>query len=319
MNREDIYSQISQKIMADLEQGVRPWMKPWNNEHLLGKVSRPLRSNFEPYTGINVISLWIEAVSRGYSAPIWMTFRQAKALGGHVRKGEMGSNVVYAHHFKKSEQDKTTGEEIEKKVSFMKNYSVFNVEQIEGLPSLYYAHSESPRLTQGQRDERLDQYFSRCGTIICIGGDRAYYSARTDHIQMPPFESFQDVHHYYATLAHETLHWTGHPNRLNRGFGRTRWGDEGYAMEELVAELGSAFLCADLSITPELLPDHASYIASWIQMIRDDRRAIVKAASFAQRAVDYLHQMQPEPKPAMKIDPLHGPSQEHSGLQGPSI
>jgi antirestriction protein ArdC len=134
---EDVYSRITDRIVASLEQGVRPWHRPWNAEHAAGRITRPLRCNGQPYSGINVVMLWMEAVEAGYSAPIWMTFRQAKELGAHVRRGEHGATVVYASTFRKTEEDKETGEEVERDIPFMKGYRVFNVEQIEGLPAHY--------------------------------------------------------------------------------------------------------------------------------------------------------------------------------------
>jgi antirestriction protein ArdC len=160
------------------------------------------------------------------------------------------------------------------------------------LPSHFYARPE-PKSDLVARNARAESFFAATGAVIRHGGARAYYSVSADHVQLPPFESFRDAESYYATLAHETAHWTRHPSRLNREFGRKRWGDEGYAMEELVAELGAAFLSADLELTPELREDHAAYIASWIKVLKNDKRAIVTAASFAQRAVDYLHGARP--------------------------
>lgn len=170
----------------------------------------------------------------------------------------------------------------------MKGYTVFNVEQIDGLPEHFYAKPQ-PKSDAVQRIAHAESFFSSIGAQIRHGGTHAYYSISTDHVQLPPFESFRDAESYYATLAHETTHWTRHPSRLDREFGRKRWGDEGYAMEELVAELGSAFLSADLELTPELRDDHTAYIASWIKVLKNDKRAIFTAASYAQRAVDFLH------------------------------
>jgi antirestriction protein ArdC len=143
------------------------------------------------------------------------------------------------------------------------------------------------------RIERAEAFFSATGATIRHGGNQAFYTMADDRVQMPPFETFQDAESYYATLAHEITHWTRHPKRLEREFGRKRWGDEGYAMEELVAELGSAFLSADLDITLEPREDHASYIAHWLKVLKDDKRAIFSAAAHAQRAADYLHALQP--------------------------
>jgi antirestriction protein ArdC len=289
--RQDVYTRITDKIIVDLEKGVRPWMKPWNAEHAAGRITKPLRHNGQPYNGINILMLWSAAVSEGYSAPIWMTFRQAKELGANVRKGEKGELVVYANTVTRTEQDDTTGEELEHTIPFMKGYTVFNVEQIEGLPSHYYQLAE-PVLDPVQRISHAEAFFTATGARIGHGGNQAYYTIGADRIQMPPFESFRDAESYYATLAHETTHWTRHPSRLDRDFGRQRFGDEGYAQEELVAELGSAFLSADLELTPEVREDHTAYIESWLKVLKNDKRAIFTAAAHAQRAVDYLHGLQ---------------------------
>mgnify|MGYP006273333863 FL=1 len=295
--KADVYTRVTDKIVADLEKGIRTWLKPWNAEHAAGRITRPLRFNGAPYNGINVLMLWASAVERGFAAPIWMTFRQAKELGGHVRKGEKGSLVVYANTITRTEIDADTGEEEERDIPFMKGYSCFNVEQIEGLPSHYYAVAE-PQLDPVERIERAESFFAATRADVRHGGNQAYYAVGSDYVQMPPFEAFRDAESYYATLAHEVTHWTRHPSRLERDFGRKRWGDEGYAAEELVAELGSAFLAADLELTPEPREDHAAYIASWLKVLQNDKRAIFTAAAHAQRAVDFLHGLQPNAEQA---------------------
>ncbi|SMD15109.1 zincin-like metallopeptidase domain-containing protein [Rhizobium sp. RU36D] len=287
-NRADVYERVTSRIIADLEQGVRPWMKPWSGENAAGRITRPLRSNGVPYRGINIVMLWAEAIEKGYSAPIWMTFKQAQELGANVRKGERGSLVVYASTLHKSETDEANGEEIERNIPFMKGYTVFNVEQIDGLPA-QYNQPAPPALDPVQRITEADRFFAATGANIRHGGPRAFYSPGEDRIQMPPFETFKDAESYYATLAHESVHWTKHKDRLDRDLGRKRWGDEGYAAEELVAELGAAFLCADISITPEVMEDHAAYIDSWLKVLKGDKRAIFSAAAHAQRAADFLH------------------------------
>jgi antirestriction protein ArdC len=295
--RQDVYTRVTDRIIADLEQGVRSWMKPWNAEHAAGRITRPLRHNGQPYNCINVLMLWSAAVAGGYSAPIWMTFVQAKELGGHVRKGERGEPVVYANTITRTEVDDATGEEAEHTIPFLKGYTVFNVEQIEGLPAHYYQLAQAV-LDPVQRIAHAEAFFAATGADIRHGGNQAYYAAGSDHIQMPAFESFRDAESYYATLAHETTHWTRHPSRLDREFGRKRWGDEGYAREELVAELGAAFLSADLGLTPEVREDHSAYIASWLKVLRSDKRAIFQAAAHAQRAADFLHGLQPKAEEA---------------------
>jgi antirestriction protein ArdC len=289
--RTNVYDKITNQIVAELEKGVRPWHRPWNAEHAAGRITRPLRANGIPYQGINVLMLWSAALDKGYAAPIWMTFKQALELNANVRKGEHGSLVVYADKIIRTETDTDTGEASERAIPFMKGYTVFNVEQIDGLPEHYYA-KPAPRAETVQRIAHAEKFFRATGATVRHGGTMACYSVTHDVVQMPPFESFRDAESYYATLAHEGTHWTRHPSRLNRDFGRKRFGDEGYAVEELVAELGSAFLCADLELTPQVRDDRASYIASWIKVLKNDKRAIFSAASHAQRAADFLHGLQ---------------------------
>lgn len=283
-NSEKMYTtdRVTHQIVAALEQGVRPWTKPWD----IGQVSKPLRSNGQAYQGINVLMLWNAAIEGGYLAQTWMTYKQAKELGAQVRKGSHGSQVLFASTVNKTDTDETTGEEIEHQISFMKSYTVFNAEQIEGLPEHFYT-VHSPVENPMQRLEHAELFFKAIGADIRHGGHRAFYSSAKDYIQMPDFEVFKDPEAYYSTLAHEAIHWTG--PRLSRDFNSKRWGDSGYAREELVAELGSAFLAADLGLYLEPREDHASYINDWLLVLKSDKRAIFQAAAHAQRAVDYLH------------------------------
>jgi antirestriction protein ArdC len=285
--KQDVYTRITDKIVADLEQGVRTWMKPWNAGNTAGRIMRPLRHNGLPYSGINILMLWAEAVSQGFATPMWMTFRQATELNAHVRKGERGSLVVYANSITRTESD-DKGEETEREIHYMKGYTVFNVEQIEGLPETYYVKPEITT-TPVERIAHAESFFAATKADIRYRGDRAFYSNDGDYIQVPVIEAFHDAQSFYATLAHESAHWTKHSSRLDRDFGRKTWGDEGYAREELVAELASAFLCADLELTPVVRDDHASYIAEWLKVLKNDKRAIFTAAAHAQKAVDYLH------------------------------
>jgi antirestriction protein ArdC len=286
-NRQDIYSRITNSIVAELEKGARPWVKPWSAEHAAGRITRPLRHNGQPYTGINILSLWASATVQGFTAPIWMTYRQASELGAHVRKGEKGSPVVYANSIRRTEVPADGGGEVEREIHYLKGYTVFNVEQIEGLPAQYTA-IVSPRLDPVARIAHAETFFAATGASVSHGGNRAFYRPATDSIVMPPFETFKDAESYYSTLAHETTHWTGHATRLPRDFGGKRFGSEGYAMEELVAELGAAFLCADLDLALEPREDNAPYIAQWVKVLKGDHRAVFTAASHAQRAVDFL-------------------------------
>lgn len=288
--RTDVYERITNQIVAELQKGVRPWLKPWNGEHAAGHITRPLRANGIPYRGINVVMLWSAAMEKGYAAPIWITFRQAKELGASVRKGGQGSLVVYADKITRREIGADTGEESETQIPFMKGYTVFNVEQVEGLPSHFYA--KAAPTADVECIERAEIFFAATRANVIHGGNRACYVPSTDNIHMPCIDLFRDAISYYATLGHETIHWTRHPSRLDRDFRRKRFGDEGYAVEELVAELGSAFLSADLELTPDIRDDHAAYIGSWIKVLKNDKRAIFTAAAHAQRAADFLHGLQ---------------------------
>ena len=290
--KPDLYADITNRIVEQLEQGARPWIKPWTHTHAAGPISRPKRHDGKPYQGVNVLVLWMEAEKKGYTAPIWMTFRQAQELGGHVRKGEHGTQVVYANAITRTEHNDETGEDEEHRIPFLKAYYVFNVEQIDSLPGHYYAKTE--RLGPlPKRIAHAEAFFANTGARVEHGGDSAAYLPGSDLIRMPHLEAFKDAESYYATLGHETVHWTRHESRLNRDFGRKRWGDEGYAMEELVAEVGSAFVCADLGLALEPRQDHAAYVASWLKVLKSDKRAIFAVSAAAQKAVAYLHGLQP--------------------------
>ena len=193
---------------------MRPRVKPWNAEHAAGRITRPLRHNGKPLQRHQcVLSLWASAMAQNFAAPIWMTFKQATELDGHIRKGEKGSSVVYADSITRKETDEKTGDELEREIPFLKGYTVFNVEQIDGLSAVYYAKA-APQLDPVARTERAERFFAALGAAIGHGGNRAFYSFTNDTIPMPPFVSFRDADSYYATLAHEShAHWTGSTSR----------------------------------------------------------------------------------------------------------
>ncbi|MEQ8399688.1 MAG: zincin-like metallopeptidase domain-containing protein [Roseitalea porphyridii] len=297
--KTDIYQKVTDKIIADLEQGELTWLKPWSAGNMDGRIVKPLRHNGMAYSGINVLMLWGAAMEEGFLSPYWMTFKQAKELGAHVRKGERGNPVVYANTITKTEEQEDGSEE-ERTIPFMKAYTVFNVEQIDGLPDHYYTKPE-PVIDTAQRIDHAEAFFAATGADIRHGGNRAYYSGGSDHVQMPVFECFRSPETYYATLANELTHWTKHKSRLDREFGRRRWGDEGYAREELVAELGAAFLCTDLALTPEPDANHAAYIDGWLAVLKNDKRAIFSAAAHAQKAADFLHGLSAAAQPEQRV------------------
>ena len=291
-DKSDVYSRVTDKIIADLERGNLTWLQPWQAGHKAGPISRPRRAGGIPYRGVNVLMLWAAAMEKGYSCPLWLTYKQASELGGQVRKGEKGSLVVYANRITKTGTD-DKGADVEIEIPFMKGYTVFNAEQIDNLPAHFYA-TVQPLNNELERLDAVERFFANTQATIRHGGNRAFYSPSLDVVQMPELATFRDRESYYATRAHEMIHWTRHETRLNRDFGRKRFGDAGYAIEELVAEIGAAFLCADLAITPETRDDHAAYIASWLKVLKDDKRAIFTAASHAQKAADYLNGLQPD-------------------------
>jgi antirestriction protein ArdC len=262
-NAVSLHEEITNRIIEELKQGRTPWVKPW---------SVPLPYNAATqhrYSGINVLLLWLAP----YRRPAWITFRQAGALGGRVRKGERAIPIVYV-----SKIMKTEGEE-ERMIPFLRRYHVFNVEQVEGLPSNLYAQAqEDPTNT-------VNLFLSGIDADVRHGCVAAYFDRTGDYIQLPDPEHFISRDRYYATRLHETVHWSGHASRLNRQFGE-RFGDNAYVFEELVAELGSAFLSAELGLPTEL--HHAEYIRSWIAILSDHRQAIFTAAAKASAAADYL-------------------------------
>lgn len=287
----DLYARITAKIITDLEQGNLTWRKPWNAAHLGGQVMRPLRWNDIPYQGVNTLLLWGTAAERGYASPYWMTFKQALEMKANVRKGEKGTLVVYADKLTREDQN-DKGETERRQIPFLKSYTVFNANQIDGLPDGYYKLPEAVPANPIQRIETLETFFAQTKADIYTG-TQASYSITTDRVQMPPFASFERAEDYYAILAHEITHWTRHPTRLDRDLGRKTYSDAGYAKEELVAELGACFLAADLGFEPMPEAKHAAYIQSWLKALQDDKRFIVQAASHAQKAAEYLHALQP--------------------------
>lgn len=305
---KDIYASITNKIIADLEKGELTWRKPWSGEHLAGNVMRPLRHNDVPYTGINTIMLWSVAAEKAYTSPYWMTFKQARGMKAHVKKDEKGTQVVFADKLLKKEND-AEGKEVTTTIPYLKVYTVFNASQIEGLPPAYYEKPEPKIINPQHRDEQLERFFANTKAKI-ITGTEASYSVHMDRIEMPPFECFVDAQKYYATLAHEMTHWTRHSSRLNRDFGRKRWGDEGYAKEELCAELGACFLGADLGFAPKEHEGHAAYIQSWLSVLKNDKRFIFSAAAYAQKAVEFMTAFQEQPEPA----PVHSSLDIKNGM-----
>jgi len=279
MTKFDLHQTITDQIIAAIEAGCPPWRKPWTGSTT--GASLPLRHNGEAYRGINILVLWSVAAAQGYTSARWLTFKQAKDLGGSVRKGEKSALVVFFDTIRKEDED---GEE--KVIPFTKGYRVFNADQIDGLPADYYIQPEPARDLGTEADPALDAFFAATGASIDTTEEpRAYYNIPQDRIHMPPITTFPDAGGYYGTLAHELTHWTGAASRLDR-FGR--FADrKAYAFEELVAEIGNCLLCADLGLTPDF-QQSGSYIYGWLRTMKEDNRAIFRAASEAQKAVELI-------------------------------
>ena len=288
MRPADLHAAITQRIIADLESGTPTWHRPWATA---GGLGRPLRHGGEPYQGVNILLLWAAALERGYVSPYWMTYRQAAALGGQVRRGEKASHVFFAKSVRRRDDADAASVPAEGGdadgcvVHVRRAYAVFNADQVDELPGRYRV--ELPQVNTGERIGAAESWFAALDIDLRHGGDRAFYAAEGDYVRMPAFAAFRSPESYYACLGHEVCHWTGAKHRLDRELHRRD--GESVAREELVAELGAAFLCADLGISPELRADHAPYIASWLEVLQNDAHAVTAAATRAQRAVDYLH------------------------------
>jgi antirestriction protein ArdC len=273
---------ITQAIIARLEAGTRPWVRPWTG---LG-VSRPLRACGTPYRGINTLWLWMAADAAGYSSPYWLTYRQAQLQGGQVSKGERGTVAIFYKSWRKETEDEQTGEAHADTRRVLKSFIVFNACQIDGLPERFFpAPRALPEPTA--RDRELVLFFSSIPARLRHFGDEAYYRPVPDDITMPDPAAFNDLDHYRATLAHELSHWTGHPSRLARNLGG-RFGSDAYAMEELIAEMAAAMLGAELGLPVAHLDHHASYLASWLKVLKADSRAVLTAAAKAEEACSLL-------------------------------
>jgi antirestriction protein ArdC len=281
---------VTRRVIAELEEGRLPWVQPWDNA-ACGCAMPANAATGRSYSGINVLILWATVIERGFASQRWLTFRQALGAGGNVRKGEKGTTVCYADRFTpERERERARDEDREaRQVAFLKRFTVFNVDQCEGLPE---AMTAAPAV-RGERETipHAEALIAATNADFRIGGSMAYYAPATDHVQVPPQQAFREQINFYCTALHELGHWTGHRSRLNRdqsgGFG-----SEAYAREELVAELASAFTCASLGIVPTVR--HADYVGAWLEVLRGDERAIFRAASQASKAADLLLAFAPE-------------------------
>lgn len=281
MKPTDLQQHVTDQIVAILESGTSPWIKPWSSDGSSGMPHN--HSTGKAYQGINVLILWAAATERGFTSSAWLTYKQAQAAGGQVRKGEKGTAIT----FYKPIQIDDDGEE--KTIPMLKTFTVFNVDQIDGI-EVATPEEQPKEFTADQKTEAavrlFECYAERSGIGFSTGGVYAFYSPSHDTIQMPERKTFTKESGYAATLLHEAVHSTGHGDRLDRLKDTSK---RGYAFEELVAEIGAAFLCCDLGITNEM-ENHASYIDSWLKALKDDRTLIFKAAAKASKAYELITQ-----------------------------
>lgn len=288
--KKDVYEIITNHILETIQQDAGLWEMPWYQASV-----SPVNVETEKfYQGINILSLWCASMKKGYSTEYWGTFKQWEAKGASVRKGEKACPVVLYKPFEREETNPDTGENEMVETYVARLFGAFNADQVDGweIPSL-------PATGIAESIQNVETFVSKTGANITHQGTQAFYSPLSDTITMPEQACFIDTLHssatenYYSTLFHELTHWTGHDNRLNRNL-ISRFGDESCAMEELVAELGAAFLCVQQGVSPTPRKDHAAYLAGWLDVLKNDKRAIFTAASKASQAVEFLNSLQPE-------------------------
>ena len=285
-NRGSLYQEVTNKIISDLEGGIVPWVQPWGRVDIDTRLSLPRNARTtKTYSGINILLLWGAVITGGYASQSWLTFKQALELGGCVRKGEKGWTVCFADSFiPKNEKERASQEGSDpQSIPFLKRYTVFNIAQCEGLPE--ELNQSAPPAPDREIIPRAEALITATSASFQIGGEIACYIPALDAIRVRPQTVFHDQINYYRTVFHELGHWTGHPSRLARDL-TTKFASNGYAREELVAELATAFVCASLGIVPTVR--HADYLGNWLQVLKEDARAIFKAASMASKACDYI-------------------------------
>jgi antirestriction protein ArdC len=282
--RQSLYGEVTARIIAELEEGRLPWAQPWDASKCPCMMPANAVSG-RAYSGINVLILWAAGVGGGFASQRWLTYKQAAAAGGNVRRGEKGTVVCYADRFTpKDEAAKAQGEDREARtIAFLKRFTVFNLDQCEGLPEGLVGEPALPDPVMAIG--RTDRIIAATGADFRIGGGEAFYSPAQDYVQVPPQAAFPDPVNWYRTALHELGHWAGGKGRLERDQSG-RFGSMAYAKEELAAEMTAAFACASLGIQPSVR--HSDYIGAWLEAMRADEKAIFRAASAASKGADYL-------------------------------
>jgi len=290
MHANELFDQITDQLVADIEAGAAAWRMPW---HALADAGTPTSADGRPYRGLNAVWLATVAAARDWSSGVWATYRGWQRHDAQVRRGEKATQVVLWKPTTAQATDTDPGDEDEptgrRRRLLARTYSVFAAEQVDGADEILARRAE--RLAERDTPERIaaaDAYFAAVGATVVHGGNRACYQPATDTIRVPTLAQFDHAAHHAGTLAHEHVHWTGHPDRLDRDL-TGRFGSDSYAAEELVAELGAAMWCAQMGLSAVTRRDHATYLAAWLRVLRADARALVTLASRAQAAVDHLN------------------------------
>ncbi|MBU6464267.1 MAG: DUF1738 domain-containing protein [Bradyrhizobium sp.] len=301
-DRTNLYDEITDKIIAELEAGRVPWVQLWGTAAAKAPLAMPKNASTDRfYSGINVLLLWGSTIENGFTGQSWLTFRQTLSLGGHVRRGERGTTVVYADRFVPSDEKRRAAEagQEAQAIPFLKRFTVFNCDQCDQLPD--EIATAAPLPPPGLIEPTVEALIKATGITFHIGGDRAFYVPAEDYVQVPPPQAYFEPINWHRTALHELGHATGHRSRLNRDQNGS-YGTKKYAFEELVAELAAAFGCASLGIVPTVR--HSDYIGSWVDVLRNDKRAIVRAASQASKAADYLLGFVPDIAPAVAAETM---------------
>jgi antirestriction protein ArdC len=303
-DRASIYQEITEKIIAELEGGRLPWVQPWGTSAVQAPLAMPRNAATERrYSGINVLILWGAVIQHGFPGQSWLTFRQALSLGGNVRKGERGTTVVFADRFVPDQERaraRVQGDE-PNSIPFLKRFTVFNVAQCDGLAGDLV--TVPPPVRDGLILPKVEALIRASGADLRLGGDKAFYSPALDYIQVPRPDAYFEPINWHRTALHELGHWSGAATRLGRDLSGS-YGSKSYAREELVAEMTAAFTCATLGITPTVR--HADYIGSWLEVLREDDRAIVRAASAASKASEFLLTFRPTTESTAAIPAANG-------------
>ena len=298
--RASLYDEITGNIIAELEAGRVPWVQPWGSASTKAPLAMPANAaTGRHYSGVNVLILWGAVIQHGFPGQSWLTFRQALALGGNVRKGERGTTVVYADRFTPEDEKRRAREAGGEAaaIPFLKRFTVFNTAQCDSLPDDIATTIPPP--PPGLIEPKVEALIRATGIDFRIGGDRAFYAPALDYVQVPPPQAYFESINWHRTALHELGHASGHHNRLNRDLTGS-FGTKKYAFEELIAEISAAFCCASLGIVPTVR--HADYIGSWLDVLREDNRAIVRAASQASKAADWLLGFAPDTNLGMTDD-----------------